>query len=266
LSSAFACAALTACNTQETVPIVAGSEAPGTVLVTASDVVSGFSVGHLRRRDHVPAFRISTSPTTVGQYRACVDKGACTAPTSRAAACRGLGGLGAIAGPTYERPEGSLPVTCVTVAQARAFCAWVGGALPKPSAWMLAARGTSPRRYAWGDAPATCEERPDTLDDPREPVCAPPDGAGVLALFRVGRHPRGASPFGVEDVLLSEGEIIDADDGAQFPACAPPRSGCIVRGARPGAIDSLEPIENADDTDESVMSAAGFRCVFPESK
>jgi formylglycine-generating enzyme required for sulfatase activity len=59
------------------------------------------------------------------------------------------------------------PVVGVTFADARAFAAWVGGALPTAAQWQKAARGTDGRTYPWGDEwdPSRCNACDDSLDD-----------------------------------------------------------------------------------------------------
>jgi formylglycine-generating enzyme required for sulfatase activity len=87
-------------------------------------------------------------------------------------------------------PEGTakLPVTWISLEDARAYAAWAGKRLPHEWEWQYAAQGTSNRIYPWGDK----------WDSAAVP---PPDsGRTMRAPDSVGSHPRGASPFGVMDL------------------------------------------------------------------
>jgi formylglycine-generating enzyme required for sulfatase activity len=69
---------------------------------------------------------------TVREYRRCVRAGRCKPPEGR------------------QRPE--LPVTDVTLAEAAAYCAFIGARLPTDIEWSAAARAAG-RRFPWGDDP-----------------------------------------------------------------------------------------------------------------
>jgi formylglycine-generating enzyme required for sulfatase activity len=88
-------------------------------------------------------------------------------------------------------PQGweSRPVTWVSLEDARAYAKWAGKRLPHEWEWQYAAQGTDRRIYPWGsewDAAA---------------VPAPDKSRTMRGPDSVDAHPRGASPFGVMDMV-----------------------------------------------------------------
>jgi formylglycine-generating enzyme required for sulfatase activity len=234
---------------------------PDRVQVPAGKLILG--TGARRTVIDLPHLQISKFPTTVGQYRRCVDAGACTAPGWQTKGCqrKGVG----IWGQTYGLTEGNddLPVTCSTPEQAANFCDWHGGRLPTFEEWTFAARGSDPHPYSWGDVPPSCDQhrlaptadgRP--CDDPKRPA--------------VGKHPKGASPFGVEDILLTPAELIAHGAKSHAPACKMYSRGCeaITLPENPGVIDFIVGLPERDvnvPIPDDGLATAGFRCVWSEA-
>jgi len=90
---------------------------------------------------------------------------------------------------SYPAGWASKPVTWVSLEDARAYARWAGKRLPHEWEWQYAAQGSDGRAYPWGNQwDAAAMPAPET----RRVMRAPDD---------VNAHPRGASPFGVEDLI-----------------------------------------------------------------
>ena len=125
------------------------------------------------RQVSVSGFALSKTEVTVGQYRACVEAGACTAPDTEGSCNWSQSG----------RDEH--PINCVDWEQASAFAKWAGGRLPSEAEWEYAARsGGKDQTYGWGNAKADCGRA--VMDDGSGngcgkgnttwPVCSKPAG------------------------------------------------------------------------------------------
>lgn len=111
----------------------------------------------------IRAFQMAKTVVTNKQYKACVDAGACTAPTYQ--------------GRQYDGDD--KPVVGVEWAQAKAFAAWVGGRLPSEAEWEYAARSAGKDwKYPWGNADPTCDKAVIDICGTTAtlPVCSTPAG------------------------------------------------------------------------------------------
>lgn len=241
--------------------------------VAAETVDVGFAIGLIRKPKKLEAFSISKFPVTRGQYLDCVQAGACTkSETNRCIEA----GPDRLEHPTVDDdafPKDT-PATCVGFEEARKYCHWARGSLPTLEQWLLAARGPSVSRYAWGGSGPTCEQHPKALKIEDKTPCELTDPAPV----EVGKHSAGASPLGMEDVLLTRAELLQASKKATFGGCESPKEaganggGCLVYGMEPGAIDSVRQMPlatTAEDGKPSVEvspAAYAFRCVWGEEE
>jgi hypothetical protein len=225
---------------------------PAAIALSAGSVTEGTFIGTLRRGQSVGTYRISKTPTTVGQFRQCVQAGACAAPTI----ATGNSPPSLIDGPTYvEEGHDSVPLVGISADQATAYCSWVGGALPTPAEWMLAARGGDVQRHPWGHGTATCTTAPRTTFFATGTACC---GGSCVdpATFAVGEHSAGDSPTGLADVAMLRAELLRTDPNSVFPACTGRGPGCAVSSLAPGSIDLVTTMNSPTTT------VAGVRCVW----
>jgi len=90
---------------------------------------------------------------------------------------------------TYPSGWENKPVTWVSLEDAREYSAWVGKRLPHEWEWQYAGQGTDLRLYPWGN----------DWDSAAVPV--PDKSRTMRGPDDVTAHPKGASPFGVMDLV-----------------------------------------------------------------
>jgi gamma-glutamyl hercynylcysteine S-oxide synthase len=90
---------------------------------------------------------------------------------------------------TYPDGWGNKPVTWVSLEDAQAYAAWAGKRLPHEWEWQYAAQGTDRRLYPWGN------------DWDSSAVPSPDKSRTMRGPDDVDAHPKGASSFGVMDLV-----------------------------------------------------------------
>jgi formylglycine-generating enzyme required for sulfatase activity len=142
------------------------------------------------------AFCMDRTEVTLDAYDACV----------KAKKCAPHSGAGYITCGRLPEHSGR-PINCVSWEHADAYCKAQGGRLPTEAEWEYAARGTDGRLYPWGNEP------PDRsrfwAGDWDDQIC---NGCPT----KVGQFPKGASPFGVLDMIGNVNEWV-ADYAADYP-------------------------------------------------
>jgi len=189
------------------------------------------------RRVAVKSFWMDVTEVTVSQYRACVN----------ARACRWLAHYSCAS--QFSMP-GDHPVACVSWAQAKTYCEWVGKRLPTEEEWEYAAHGTDGRLYPWGNSPPS-----------RSLLCwqhSPYHGACWTC--GVGGFPAGASPFGLLDMVGNVLEWTSAQEcvgnGTSQRCSVTP----ALKGG-PGSCYSYEPTDPDKIAVPPLRSVdTGFRC------
>lgn len=143
-----------------------------------------------------------------------------------------------------------LPVTNVSWAEARAFCAFAGGRLPTENEWEKAARGSDGREFPWGKD-ADCN-RANWGNYENEGPCSGKNPGKPVA---VGRYTEGKSPYGALDMAGNVWEwVADAYDRE------PSRR--VVRGGSCCSYFVTPRVANRNAWDPKHRDGdLGFRCV-----
>lgn len=224
-----------------------GKDGAPAVLIPARAFVAGDDENSPRRELFVDAFYLDRYEVTVGRYASFLKASGNVSPPE--------------AWDSVDLKNGAdLPVVGVDWQDANSYCQWVGRRLPTDAEWERAARGTDERKFPWGNESPTSEH---ARFAQKYQSAVYQDGVA-----RVGSHPKGASPFGIQDMSGNAWEWVADWFSESFPAAdrrnpKGPSSGTskVLRGG--GWYDQAERLAstkrmhaNPEQRDNSI----GFRC------
>ena len=263
----------------------------GMIHVPAGEFLMGSPPGQGSRNERpqhrvrLSAFCLDIVPVTVAAYLSCVRSGTCEPAHS----------VPDYPGITTQirridsrwcnaaRPDrGDHPLNCVNWTQAVTFCHWRSARLPTEAEWEYAARGSTGRRYTWGDTP---EPSPTLLNacgrECAEELRHAAVSSGTMysvndgwpSTAPVGSFPAGASPFGILDMAGNVMEWTGDWYGPYQPSGGTaesdptgPTTGStrVVRGSDWARFipSTTRAAVRRSDTPTARASSAGFRCAF----
>ena len=234
-----------------------------------------------------PAHNVTLSPycidtfeVTTGSFRACSDNGAC----KRAGLSNDWEGITEQERKTYDPLCNSRdpisrkdhPVNCVDWEMATIFCKAQGKRLPSEAEWEFAARGPDGRKYPWGDEAPNAQllnacgkecmgwAKKNKVD--LQSMFDTDDGWATTA--PVGTYPKGASRYGVQDVVGNVWEWVSdfyaeySKDDQVDPQGPEKGTEHVIRGgAWNGAYASwVRPTFRYKDESDKRSYGIGFRC------
>lgn len=241
----------------------AGQDGAPLVLIPAGSFPMGVPQGdrdggrdeYPRHDVYVDAFYIDKFEVTNGQYLAFVKATGHRIPQNPKNATRNLW-----QGETITESLTDRPVINVDWADAEAYCRWAGKRLPTEAEWEKAAKGTSDRRFPWGNVEPTNKH----LNFNQQWI-------GEKTLMPVGSYEAGKSPFGVYDMAGNVWEWVqdwyDAKYYEKSPAKNPkgPETGTkrVLRGSGWQNETPTVRIFTRVDSDPTIRNeSTGFRCAM----
>lgn len=151
------------------------------------------------------------------------------------------------------------PVACIRKQDAMAYAKWAGKELPTSHEWLRAAYGDSEANYPWGNLPEPTDLKDDKYGrypgnmTELEPYAVLERHGDARRPEKVGGRPKGASPFGAEDMVGNISEFV-ADKYEQSVKVYGDGYGASWLGAHVRSLYMCREDEYGPDV--------GFRCVL----
>lgn len=202
---------------------------------------SWFTDEQPQKRIRLEEFLIDKYEVSHVDYKACVDAGVCSPPSTTSEYCSGD-----YAEHTNWGKSGrdNHPINCVSWTQAQEYCRWRGKRLPTEQEWEKAARGTDGRRFPWDN----------TWDGSKgnwgeKGGWGSQDGHKYTA--PVGSYPQGVSPYGAHDMAGNVWEWTATKQGSKR----------VNRGGSFGSYASnLRASSRSSFAPSDAATFLGFRC------
>jgi gamma-glutamyl hercynylcysteine S-oxide synthase len=208
-------------RTEKTAP--AKSAPPGMVLIPAGTFTMKTTFGdnfipnpeeYPEGEIHMPSFYMDKHPVTNAQFREFLEKSGYM-PEDTANFLRHW--------KNGRIPEGQeqFPVIYVSYEDAKAYARWAGKRLPTEIEWQYAAQTPDLREWPWAKDAAVERERQvitPTLTVSRLKVDPELCNTGSGELYPVGSYPKGANPYGLEDLVGCVWQLTDDlyDNGTNY--------------------------------------------------
>ncbi len=247
-------------SSNETQPPLSTDGAP-TVLVPAGLFPMGVPPGdrdggrdeYPRHEVFLDSFVIDQFEVTNGRYIEFVKSTGHRAPQNPTNPTRNLW-----QGDTITESLADRPVINVDWFDADAYCKWVGKRLPTEAEWEKAAKGTSDRRFVWGNVEPTAKH----LNYNQRWI-------GEKTLMPVGSYEAGKSPYGAYDMAGNVWEWVNDWYDARYYEKSPernpkgPETGLkkVIRGAGWQNETPTVRIFTRVESDPTMRNeSTGFRC------
>lgn len=158
---------------------------------------------------YLSAFMIDKYEVTAGEYEKCIKAGPCENKAGESPLYMSSKNYHECN--LYNKSKKYHPMQCVSWYGAKAYCEWAGKRLSTEAEWEKAARGTDGRIFPWGNEPYVSCEYANVRSSGyiRGDETVTTVGCEIDETIPVGKKPKGASPYGAQDMLGNVSEWVN---------------------------------------------------------